>query len=115
MECAPAFNYARSSHETNIIDAVNKSAAGSSDGPSATFQCSDHLNLDLRCVVSNGDRVGQVAPELKMDYLDLSERGHKGLGVALDFVLTEGQSITFVLREPPSQGEADITLDGAGR
>lgn len=67
---------------------------------------------------------GKPAPKVEMDYLDLSDRGHKGcvavsspplaecsradtqstvhrLGVTAKFTLYEGQSVTFVLREPP--------------
>ncbi|GAA5849432.1 hypothetical protein JCM8547_000448 [Rhodosporidiobolus lusitaniae] len=93
IECAPAFSYARSAHETTLDNAANK----------AEFKCPEHLDLDLRWVVSNGDHPleGQDPPKVEMDYLDLSERGHKGLGVTCRVTLVEGQSVTFVLREPP--------------
>jgi hypothetical protein len=45
-----------------------------------------------------------------MDHLDLSERGHRGLGVISTFTLEEGESVTFVLREPPKP-----TTSGVGR
>ncbi|GAA6062500.1 hypothetical protein JCM10212_006349 [Sporobolomyces blumeae] len=94
IECAPAFDYARASHETKID---NENAV-------ATFTCPEHLDLDLRWVVDLGDHPihGQKAPKVEVDYLDLSERGHKGLGVTCTVTLEEGQSLHFVLREPPT-------------
>ncbi|KAK4051167.1 hypothetical protein OIV83_002989 [Microbotryomycetes sp. JL201] len=89
MECAPAFNYARSGHTTDISD----------DLKSARFTCSEHVDLDLRFAASNGHR--DHVPDVKLELLDLSERGHKGLGVTSTFTLEEGQTVTFVLREPP--------------
>ncbi|GAA5943595.1 hypothetical protein JCM3775_005820 [Rhodotorula graminis] len=103
MECAPAFDYARASHETTI----------SNDDKRADFVCPQHVDLDLRWVVSNGShpKDGLKEPEIELDYLDLSERGHKGLGVTAKFTLEEGQSVTFVLREPPKSG----STSGTGR
>jgi GH15 family glucan-1,4-alpha-glucosidase len=40
--------------------------------------------------------------QFPVDYLDLSARGHLGLGITGSFTLTEGESITFVLRQTPS-------------
>ncbi|GAA5903769.1 hypothetical protein JCM6882_003413 [Rhodosporidiobolus microsporus] len=93
VECAPAFDYARATHDTKIDNANS----------TATFDCPQHLNLDLRWVVSEGEHPleGQKPPVVEMDYLDLSERGHHSLGVTAKFTLQEGQSVTFVLREPP--------------
>ncbi|SCV71134.1 BQ2448_2722 [Microbotryum intermedium] len=92
-ENAPAFNYARSTHTTTIAD----------DGQSVKFECPDHLNLDMRAVASAGEFAGPGAPlpMVSLELLDLSERGHKGLGVTSTFALKEGESITFVLRECP--------------
>ncbi|KDE07505.1 hypothetical protein, variant [Microbotryum lychnidis-dioicae p1A1 Lamole] len=94
MENAPAFNYARSTHTTTIAE----------DGQSVKFECPDHLNLDMRAVASAGEFAGPGAPlpTVSLELLDLSERGHKGLGVTSTFTLKEGESITFVLRECPT-------------
>lgn len=102
MECAPAFNYAQSSHETKIDPSGNK----------ATFTCPEHVNLDLRCVPTPGEFApkGQKPPSVVFDLLDLSERGHKGMGVTSTFLLKEGESVTFVLREPPKP-----TTSGVGK
>ncbi|SCZ99443.1 BZ3500_MvSof-1268-A1-R1_Chr3-1g06013 [Microbotryum saponariae] len=100
MENAPAFNYARSTHTTTIAE----------DGQSVKFECPDHLNLDMRAVASAGEFAGPGAPlpTVSLELLDLSERGHKGLGVTSTFTLKEGESITFVLRECPTAA----TMDG---
>jgi hypothetical protein len=41
-------------------------------------------------------------PHVELRELDLSKKGHKGLGVYADLHLTEGQSVGFVLRIPPN-------------
>ncbi|GAA6027557.1 hypothetical protein JCM8097_007921 [Rhodosporidiobolus ruineniae] len=104
LECAPAFNYARSAHTTHLDNKARK----------ADFKCPEHLDLDLRWVVSNGDHPleGQKEPVVEMDYLDLSERGHKGQGVTCRFTLTEGQSVTFILREPPKPATSGEGAEG---
>lgn len=40
--------------------------------------------------------------QFPIDFLDLSARGHKGLGVTSTFTLNEGECITFVLRQTPT-------------
>ncbi|BGP39748.1 hypothetical protein JCM10449v2_003699 [Rhodotorula kratochvilovae] len=104
MECAPAFDYARASHETKIDNHAQR----------ADFTCPEHVNLDLRWVISNGShpRDGLAEPQVELDYLDLSERGHKGLGVTAKFTLEEGQSVTFILREPPKKSSHETSGEG---
>lgn len=122
QECAPAFNYARSSHETKIDNAAR----------TADFTCPEHVDLDLRWVVADSDHPmdEHPLPEVKLDLLDLSDRGHQGcagsrsrgcagaalmssfrysLGVTTKFKLYEGQKVTFVLREPPTSKSAGET------
>ena len=119
MECCPAFNYAMSKHETSIIpddsilDASLASSPKSPGSPTsadqpmsspqlkAVFQ-SDGLSLDLRYVSECQGDVAAAPVELEL--LDLSERGHLGLGVCSDLNLVEGQVVTFVLRTPPESG-----------
>ncbi|KAG7088984.1 hypothetical protein E1B28_012930 [Marasmius oreades] len=96
MQCAPAFNYARSSHQTTI---VNDPSAVNKERKMAHFQ-SEELALDLRCV---GDSVLDTVsePEITLELLDLSKKGHLGPAVQAHLNLTEGQVVTFVLRTPP--------------
>ncbi|KAJ6531431.1 glycoside hydrolase family 15 protein [Mycena vulgaris] len=97
MECAPAFNYARSKHTTAIVPSASPEST-----TKALFQ-SDELALDLRYVPEN--TVANIpCPSLELNLLDLSENGHLGLGVQADITLVEGQRVTFVLRTPPPAG-----------
>ncbi|ESK89076.1 glycoside hydrolase family 15 protein [Moniliophthora roreri MCA 2997] len=96
MECAPAFNYARSSHRTSIID----DNSTLSPQKKALFE-SNELALDLRYVTDTSlDNVSE--PEISLQLLDLSAKGHKGPGVYAKLDLSEGQVVTFVLRTPPN-------------
>lgn len=115
MECAPAFNYARSSHTTNIVldnsipHADNPCAPGSKTEPhmKAQFSSSEaEMDLDLRYVVDSSlDNVPE--PEVDLELFDLTPKGHKGPSVSSEFTLVEGQSITFVLRSPPNHKYPD--------
>ena len=118
MECAPAFDYARAKHLTTLtapttsIDSPNCIHLASSN-PIAVFECDSHINMDLRFITSAsdsapGDGKEKHHPKIEMDYLDLSSRGHKGLGVTSDFVLKEGESVTFVLRQIPSRSNEEV-------
>ncbi|KAJ7143850.1 glycoside hydrolase family 15 protein [Mycena epipterygia] len=95
MECAPAFNYARSKHTTAIVPSPSPEST-----TKAIFQ-SDELTLDLRYVPEN-TMSNVPCPELELTLLDLSKKGHLGLGVQAEMTLREGQCVTFVLRKPPS-------------
>lgn len=158
MELAPAFDYARASHDTQIVSdepalapaatpkfgiapssrpssplpgagptsspgpaALNKSLGGmslsaggdgareqiSSQHKKVLFNCDTHANMQLQYILaSEGDA---PEPTLTIDYLDLSERGHKGLGVSIDFTLDEGQSIAFFFREQPKTSAEEST------
>jgi hypothetical protein len=99
VEVAPAFDYARATHRTTLIESTTRSTTCYTDNQSARFECPTHLDLDLRVITSKGAAV--ALPKITVDYLDLSERGHQGLGIACDFTLSEGQSVIFVLRQPP--------------
>ncbi|KAJ7474895.1 glycoside hydrolase family 15 protein [Mycena latifolia] len=97
MECAPAFNYARSKHSTSIVPSASPEATAK-----AVFQ-SDALTLDLR-YVPESSMASVPYPEVELALLDLSQKGHLGLGVQAEVTLVEGQCVTFVLRTPPPAG-----------
>ena len=124
MECCPAFNYARDQHETSIIDddSIPEPGIGSptssppvSPGSGSELSSepqkkalfnSRSLSLDLRFVGEGqaDDGIGPVKkPKVKLELLDLSDRGHLGKGVFCEMNLVEGQTVTFVLRSPPSK------------
>ncbi|KAA1468582.1 glycoside hydrolase family 15 protein [Dentipellis sp. KUC8613] len=101
VECAPAFNYARTSHETSIVadDSVIPSLDGLPTSQQKAIFKSEGLTLDLRYVAES--LIDNVAvPKVELQLLDLSKKGHKGQAVGLDLQLSEGQAVTFVLRTP---------------
>ena len=104
VEVIPAFNYARDAHEMRIIphDSINNA---NPDQPkqSKVIWDSPNLSLDLRYVVCSTTD-GLAPPTLDYGVLDLRERGMLGLGVYSEFTLSEGQSVTFIMRTPPKDG-----------
>jgi hypothetical protein len=124
MECAPAFNYARSSHQTSILPddsvadifphppstaSVDNKVQDNKSHQKVLFK-SDELTLDLRYIaecsadtVSAADASGLRPPVVDFAKLDLSAKGHLGEGVSCDLDLIEGQTVTFVLRTPPEK------------
>lgn len=106
MECAPAFNYARDTHNTTIEpdDSILTAESTETEHQKAVFKSKD-LMLDLRFVAdSTIENVPRPVAELVE--LDLSSRGHLGPSVSMDVVLEEGQVITFVLRTPPKNSNS---------
>ncbi|CDO72280.1 Glycoside Hydrolase Family 15 protein [Trametes cinnabarina] len=105
VECAPAFNYARSSHTTEILldtsVAVSYSPVPRDPHNKALFTSVEaNLNLDLRYTAeSTLENVAE--PVVKLNLLDLKAQGHRGPGVWSHLDLKEGQIVTFVLRTPP--------------
>ncbi|PPQ68532.1 hypothetical protein CVT25_005454 [Psilocybe cyanescens] len=107
MQCAPAFNYARSPHTTTIVD---DDSVLPNIQKKAVFE-SEELTLDLRYVVDNVMEDPEATePEISMEFLDLSAKGHKGLAVQSLLELTEGQTVTFILRTPPTVTTRAITV-----
>ncbi|EGN97770.1 glycoside hydrolase family 15 protein [Serpula lacrymans var. lacrymans S7.3] len=96
VECAPAFNYARDEHTTEIVP--DDSIPGGAQNK-VTFKSKD-LSLDLRYVVQNM-LDGTSLPDVDLKILDLTSKGHLGLSAFCDLNLEEGQRVTFVLRIPP--------------
>ena len=113
MECAPAFNYARSQHKTEIIIDTSIPQRSNPTSPSiehhmkALFTSSEaELDLDLRFVPESSlDNVS--SPEIQLEMLDLREKGHLGLSVFSECELVEGQAVTFILRTPPKHAYPD--------
>ncbi|KIP11307.1 glycoside hydrolase family 15 protein [Phlebiopsis gigantea 11061_1 CR5-6] len=110
LECAPAFNYARSPHTTEIT--IDNSIPHTEDPTSpggrpiahnkALFSAPEAgMNLDLRYVSESSlDNVREA--DIKFDLLDLTGKGHLGPSVSCNFTLVEGQAVTFILRQPPN-------------
>jgi hypothetical protein len=105
MQCAPAFNYARDAHTTLIIDDSSVPVPLDHDQAShkkVIFE-SDNLSLDLRYVVEATESCTHAPPTIELCTLDLTSKGHKGLGACASLQLHEGQTVTFILRTPPSE------------
>lgn len=118
MQCAPAFNYGLSAHATSIVDDDTIPAfrtGGNASQKKALFQ-SDSLALDLRYVSEVNEASTEcdhiTAPEITLEILDLSKKGHKGFAAQSNFTLREGQCVTFVLRTPPTKVKADEASSG---
>ncbi|GJE98224.1 glycoside hydrolase family 15 protein [Phanerochaete sordida] len=117
LECAPAFNYARSPHtldidvDCSIPHAADPCKPGSDVKPHvrALFSAPEaDMDLDLRFVPESSlDNVPE--PEIKLEKYDLTKKGHKGLSVQCEFTLVEGQAVTFVLRTPPKHEYPDAS------
>jgi hypothetical protein len=113
MECAPAFNYAQSPHETSFVS----DDSTSDNHPKAAFvsPAADGwagLALDLRVVPEVlPDFPECSAPRIALEELDLRARGHRGAGVCAQLEMCEGQAVSFVLRVPPPRDSA--TQDAA--
>ncbi|KAF8621287.1 hypothetical protein AX15_007886 [Amanita polypyramis BW_CC] len=96
MQCAPAFNYARSPHTTKIVDDDSIIPGPGGAQKKVVFE-SDGLTLDLRYVLENTmDSVRP--PQISIVPYDLSAKGHLGPAVESNMTLMEGQCITLVLR-----------------
>ena len=113
VQCAPAFNYARSTHITSIID--DDSIPFEATQKKALFE-SDSLALDLRYVaeVTSASADSLAQPDVTLEFLDLSAKGHKGLAIQSTLTLREGQCVTFILRTPPTtltHGPPDASPD----
>lgn len=104
MECAPAFNYARSPHTTELIPDLSADPTNDNIDPfssehtvqeKAMFSSPDaNLSLDLR-YVPEATADGVARPMVKLQLFDLSSRGHLGPGVCCDMILEEGQAVWY--------------------
>ncbi|KAG2130783.1 glycoside hydrolase family 15 protein [Suillus bovinus] len=117
VECAPAFNYARDPHATQIVpdDTIplqfskqnkvvftSRPAASPYLEKGAGAQNTAHspLTLDLRFLPESLLENVPV-PEVSLKTLNLSAKGHLGLAAQTELTLVEGQRVTFVLRIAP--------------
>ncbi|KAG1814133.1 glycoside hydrolase family 15 protein [Suillus variegatus] len=107
VECAPAFNYARDPHATQIVpdDTIplsKQNKVNTSHSP---------LTLDLRFLPESLLENVPV-PEVPLETLDLSAKGHLGLAAQAELTLVEGQRVTFVLRiAPEHRGNGGSGID----
>ncbi|KAG6887678.1 hypothetical protein C0995_013593 [Termitomyces sp. Mi166 len=126
MQCAPAFNYARDAHSTDIVPDTSippldlhpyppSSDPGTpSQQPEpqkkVVFTSSAGFVLDLRYVPESTLDAASV-PSVELGTLDLTSKGHKGLAAYAALQLSEGQAVTFVLRTPPEYETTTMTTN----
>ncbi|KAI8986303.1 glycoside hydrolase family 15 protein [Trametes punicea] len=111
LECAPAFNYARSAHTTSIVFDDGVVDENGETPKKAQFRSSEaKLDLDLRYVTESTLK-GIPEPEVQLNRLDLSSKGHKGPGVWSKLSLLEGQAVTFVLMPPSGPSYPALTKE----
>ncbi|KAG6877053.1 hypothetical protein C0993_010646 [Termitomyces sp. T159_Od127] len=119
MQCAPAFNYARDAHSTEIvpdnsIPPVFPTSASEAEArlqephKKAVFTSSAGFVLDLRYIPENTLEAACV-PSVELGTLDLTSKGHKGFAAYSALQLCEGQAVTFVLRTPPEHETTPVT------
>lgn len=120
MECAPAFNYARSPHTTELLpdfsaDLTNGNTQdlSSSELPEhekALFSSPDaNLSLDLR-YVPEATAEGVIPPIVNLQLFDLKSRGHLGPGVSCDMILEEGQAVWYKIHPVSYSDFRQLTL-----
>lgn len=108
VEVFPAFNYALDPHITEIV-----ADPDSPKGIKKVIFKSGQMTLDLRAVTkvtdvqaffedSFQDHDSKEPVEHPTLTYTLEEKGYLGPGVVADFTLSEGQEISFILREPPN-------------
>ncbi|KAG5635958.1 hypothetical protein H0H81_009554 [Sphagnurus paluster] len=107
MQCAPAFNYARDTHTTELvldtsIPPTHDTEPGTEPQKKIVFTSSSDFVIDLRYIAESTGEAASV-PVVELGTLDLTSKGHKGLAAYASLLLTEGQAVTFVLRTPPDE------------
>ncbi|KAK7951289.1 glycoside hydrolase family 15 protein [Apiospora aurea] len=90
----PAFGYAKEPHETVILRPVVKSEDHSSK--TVTFS-SPSLKLQLDVTIDRGENESDVCPSVI--FKKEARPGMAGEGVVAKILLTEGQAVSFILRE----------------
>ncbi|KAG6857116.1 hypothetical protein H0H87_009246 [Tephrocybe sp. NHM501043] len=110
MQCAPAFNYARDTHTTEVITDSSIPQFDDTAQPQSkiVFTSASGFVLDLRYITESTADAASV-PEVELGTLDLTSKGHLGLAAYAGLQLSEGQAVTFVLRTPPE----DVGLNRA--
>ncbi|TRM60616.1 glycoside hydrolase family 15 protein [Schizophyllum amplum] len=109
MQCAPAFNYAQSKHSMEIIDDDSSPYAYVSSRfrhMKAMFKSEDGMSLDLRYVVESTMEAVNP-PVIRLEPLDLTTKGHKGLAASANLNLDAGHEYpAFFYTQTPMQSRA---------
>ncbi|KAI1253482.1 hypothetical protein MGN70_005690 [Eutypa lata] len=93
IEVFPAFNYARESHTTTILQPMRRSS--DSESKTVTFHSKDE-KLQLDVVIDSHDELPTDDPIVTFEKVQKEEM--KGEGVHATITLREGQGVSFILR-----------------
>ncbi|KAK1757445.1 trehalase [Echria macrotheca] len=95
VEVFPAFEYARETHTTTILQ-ENHSCSHSGASKVVTFHGS-RVQLQLDVSIDNGDDDGRFSPP-SVSFKKVKRPGMLGEGVVATIDVSEGQAVSFVLR-----------------
>jgi hypothetical protein len=90
----PAFNYAQDKHTTEIAD-LGQTEQG--HGLQRVSFRSKDLALELNATIDCGDEPEKTCPRVKFE--KIPEPHDLGDGITATFTLTEGQAVSFILRD----------------
>jgi GH15 family glucan-1,4-alpha-glucosidase len=94
VDVCPSFNYAQDKHSTEITE-VGKTPQGHIQ-QRVTFKSKD-LALELNATIDCGEELDKSCPVLKFG--KTPQPHDLGDGVTATFTLTEGQAVSFILRD----------------
>ena len=107
IDVFPAFDYARETHTTTILQSVRQH--GDAESKTVTFH-SAHERLQLDVVI-DGDDDTTSHPVVRFE--KAKPDGMKGEGVRASIALREGQSVSFVLRrDAPDDATTAVVTSG---
>lgn len=100
MECAPAFNYCRDKHQTELVEDLSREDY-CKEQQKVLFQTPD-MKIDLRYVEAS-ERDDVPPPKIDIKIEKLPKRDLLGLSAVSEFELEEGQVVYFILRQVPDE------------
>lgn len=99
MACAPAFNYCRDEHTTELVE-DDSGPRLAQHKPKILFTSKD-ICMDLRWLAATNDPDEVDPPDIECHVTELPHRKLLGPAVTAEFTLKEGQVVYFVLRQVP--------------
>ncbi|RDI77488.1 hypothetical protein Vi05172_g12482 [Venturia inaequalis] len=103
VEVLPAFNYAQDTHMTKIVSKERKTLQG--EHSQHVIFTSKDLSLELSATIDCGDSPEEACPNL--NFQQKEKASVLGDSITANFVLKEGQAISFVLRDHTASNEQD--------
>ncbi|KAI9599539.1 glycoside hydrolase family 15 protein [Syncephalis fuscata] len=111
IECAPAFNYARSTHKTSLVPDDNTADREPIDtydhvrrktiiNDKKILFSSEELNLDLRWIIRSDEDGRQPDVQWQLIEPNGDDDGLLGPKAYTEVTLSEGQQLILILREP---------------